>query len=31
MNERYVIEFYNHTKKDFDDVWNIEDFTTKIV
>lgn len=24
MNERYVIEFYNHTKKDFDDVWNIE-------
>lgn len=24
MKERYVIEFYNHTKKDFDDVWNIE-------
>lgn len=24
MKERYVIEFYNHTKKDFEDVWNIE-------
>lgn len=24
MKERYVIEFYNHKKKDFDDVWNIE-------
>lgn len=26
MKERYVIEFYNHTKKDFDDVWNIEHY-----
>lgn len=24
MERKYTIEFYNHTKKDFEDIWNIE-------
>ena len=33
MNEKYIIEYYNHTKKDFKDVWKIESqyFNSKMI